>query len=75
MAGVTTATIPEDWASLSGHSQEIPNGCTCLIPEIDNMRLDFIVNISLHNGVGTRRVGVCILEMPLCYRIHSEEVS
>lgn len=33
MAGVTTATIPEDWASLSGHSQEIPNGCTCLIPE------------------------------------------
>lgn len=31
MVGVTTATIPEDWKNLSG--QEIPRGCTCLIPE------------------------------------------
>ena len=28
-----TATIAEDWRNLSGQSQEIPNGCTCLIPE------------------------------------------
>lgn len=33
MEGVTTATIPEDWGSLSGQSQEIPSGYTCLTPE------------------------------------------
>lgn len=33
MVGVTTANIPEDWRNLSGQSQEIPRGCTRLIPE------------------------------------------
>lgn len=28
-----TATIPEDWENLSGQSQEMPNSCTCIIPE------------------------------------------
>lgn len=33
MVDVTTATIPEDWRNLSGQSQEIPSGCTSLIPK------------------------------------------
>lgn len=33
MVGVTTAITLEDWRNFSDQSQEIPRGCTCLIPE------------------------------------------
>lgn len=49
IVGVTTAPIPEDWGNLSGQSQEIPNGVHVPFLKADNMRLDFIINASLHN--------------------------
>lgn len=52
MVGVTTATILEDCRDLTGQSQEIPNGCTCLLPGGRQHEVRFYCKIchSLHNG-------------------------
>ena len=41
MAGVTTATIPEDWGNLSGQGQKFQIVVHVSFLRVDNMRLDY----------------------------------